>query len=363
MGVLGSRRGKSVLIEMPPGILLPQSSPQGPFVLMDSDLTPYANLTPDYVLDTIEQLGYITDARIYPLNSYENRVYQVGLEEGPPLIAKFYRPKRWTEAQIIEEHEFSTALHDLDIPVVAPLQHEQRTLFTRDAHRFALYPRRGGHAPELDNDDNLYTLGQNLGRIHALGRCQPFEHRPALSIEAFGHASRALLLENDWLPKTLIEAYSTITTHLLEKIEAIFAQVPYQAFRIHGDCHPGNILWRDDKPNFVDLDDARNGPAIQDLWMLLSGERPRQQEQLLHLLAGYQEFCEFHPAELRLIESLRTLRLMHYAAWLARRWEDPAFPMHFPWFNTERYWSEHILELREQMAQLDEPPLVINPYN
>lgn len=323
--------------------------------------TPYANLTPDAVLDAVESLGLISDARVFPLNSYENRVYQVGIEDGEPIIAKFYRPARWTDEQIIEEHIFSQDLRDLEVPVVPPREINDRTLFEYNGYRFALYPRRGGHAPELGDDEVLFSLGQQLGRIHALGKSTPFKHRPTLSVEQFGHHSRALLLEQNFIPPSVRLAYETITEQLLEKVENLFAQAPFTNIRLHGDCHPGNILWRNDKPNFVDLDDARNGPAIQDLWMLLSGDPLQQQIQLATLIEGYEMFCEFDPRELSLIESLRTLRLMHYAAWLARRWDDPAFPMHFPWFNTERYWSEHILELREQLYALDQPTLRLAP--
>lgn len=324
--------------------------------------TPYAALGPDVVLDAVESLGYLSDARVYALNSYENRVYQVGIEDGEPLIAKFYRPNRWTDDQIAEEHAFSHQLADLDVPVVPPLTLDNRSLFQYQTpqgytYRFALYPRKGGQAPELDNDDNLYTLGKHIGRIHNLGKAAQFQHRPALDINAFGHSSRRFLLDHQFVPPALTESYATLTEHLLEKCEALFSLIDYQAIRVHGDCHPGNILWRNDAPNFVDLDDARNGPAVQDLWMLLSGDRMRMTQQLGHFLDGYEEFCDFSRAELSLIEALRTLRLMHYAAWLARRWQDPAFPQAFPWFNTERYWAEHILELREQMAALDEPPL------
>lgn len=319
---------------------------------------PYASLSPDCVIQAVESLGYISDARIFPLNSYENRVYQVGIDEAEPLIAKFYRPERWDDQQIIEEHQFSLALAELEIPVVPPLFNKAgETLFYFDTFRFALYPRRGGYAPELDNDDNLFILGRYLGRIHALGKTQNFQHRPTLDVDSFAAANSEFLLENQFIPAELRPAYSSLCDHLLEKLYRLFKQYPFTAIRMHGDCHPGNILWRNDIPNFVDLDDARNGPAMQDLWMLLSGSRERQQQQLVNLLEGYEEFCEFNSAELNLVEGLRTLRLMYYAAWLARRWHDPAFPLNFPWFNTEKYWAEHILELREQLAALDEPPL------
>lgn len=325
------------------------------------DPTPYAKLTQDVVMDAIESLGLLSDARVFPLNSYENRVYQVGIEDAQPIIAKFYRPNRWSKQQIVEEHRFSQELADLEVPVVAPNSIEGETLFEYQDYCFALYERKGGHAPELDNDDVLYTLGQVLGRMHALGKQNQFEFRPQINIDEFGHQSQEFLLTNNFVPSSLLDAYQTTTDQLLQKITVHFKATDIENIRLHGDCHAGNILWRNDKPNFVDLDDARSGPAIQDIWMLLSGERERQLVQLSNIVEGYEMFCEFPIQQLSLIESLRSLRLMNYAAWLAKRWDDPAFPMHFPWFNTERYWSEHILELREQLFNLDQPALQLYP--
>ena len=317
--------------------------------------TNYHELTPDTVIDAVESIGVFSDSRILALNSYENRVYQVGIEDEAPLIAKFYRPRRWSDAQILEEHTFTQTLADLDIPVVPPLQFDDKTLLEHCGYRFALYKRYGGHAPELDNPEHLEVIGRLMGRIHACGKAQPFEHRPAVDIQSYGTESRRFLLENDFIPGDLIPAYESVSRDLLTKIEAVFAQVDYQALRLHGDCHVGNMLWRDDQPHFVDFDDARNGPAIQDLWMLLSGDYSQRCLQISDILESYSEFCDFNRAELQLIEPLRALRLLHYSAWLARRWSDPAFPHSFPWFNTERYWAEHVLSLREQMAVLDEP--------
>jgi Ser/Thr protein kinase RdoA (MazF antagonist) len=325
-----------------------------------TNLHPYEKLTPDLVLDAVEACGYLSDARILALNSYENRVYQVGIEGSSPLIAKFYRPERWTTEQIIEEHEFTQALKDLEISVVPPmLDDEGKSLREFAGFRFSLYLRQGGHAPNLDDFDALLSLGRTLGRIHALGKARLFTHRPTLNIQSFARDSYDYLLANDFIPSGLKIAYQTLGADLISRCEAIFARVKYTPIRLHGDCHPGNILWRDEAAHFVDFDDARNGPAIQDLWMLLSGDREQQTAQLSEVLDGYQEFCDFDFAELPLIEALRTLRIMHYSAWLARRWTDPAFPHHFPWFNSERYWAEHILELREQLSALQEPPLVI----
>ncbi len=325
-----------------------------------TNLHPYEKLTPDLVLDAVEACGYLSDARILALNSYENRVYQVGIEGSSPLIAKFYRPERWTTEQIIEEHEFTQALKDLEISVVPPmLDDEGKSLREFAGFRFSLYLRQGGHAPNLDDFDALLSLGRTLGRIHALGKARLFTHRPTLNIQSFARDSYDYLLANDFIPSGLKIAYQTLGADLISRCEAVFSRVKYTPIRLHGDCHPGNILWRDDAAHFVDFDDARNGPAIQDLWMLLSGDREQQTAQLSEVLDGYQEFCDFDFAELPLIEALRTLRIMHYSAWLARRWTDPAFPHHFPWFNSERYWAEHILELREQLSALQEPPLVI----
>jgi Ser/Thr protein kinase RdoA (MazF antagonist) len=321
---------------------------------------PYEGLTPDRILNAVEAQGYLSDARILALNSYENRVYQVGLDDGPPLIAKFYRPGRWNDAQILEEHRFILELAELDIPVVPPLRNTGgQSLFHFEGFRLALYPRQGGHAPELDRLDNLVVLGRFLGRIHAAGQQQGFQHRPNVDIKSYGLDSFHFLREHRFIPLELEPAYTSLCEDLLGRIQQQFQRFNYTAIRLHGDCHPGNILWRDDRPHFVDFDDARNGPAIQDLWMLLSGDREQQSLQMQKLLQGYEQFCDFNLAELQLVESLRTLRIMHYAAWLARRWDDPAFPLNFPWFNTQRYWSQHILELREQLAVLDELPLQI----
>ncbi|HWI41615.1 MAG TPA: serine/threonine protein kinase [Verrucomicrobiae bacterium] len=318
---------------------------------------PFQSLTPATVMDAVESCGFRCDCRVFPLNSYENRVYQVGIEEGQPLVAKFYRPERWSDGQILEEHAFCFELAEHELPVVAPISRGGESLFRSGGFRFALYPRQGGHAPEFDNLDNLLILGRMLGRMHRIGAVRPFLHRPSLDSAGFGHAS-VELIAGRFIPPEYRESYQAVAGQLLEGIDAIFAGVPdLRRIRAHGDCHVGNILWRDGAPHFVDFDDARMAPAVQDLWMMLSGERPRKTAQLAELLEGYREFNDFDPRELRLVEALRGLRMLHYSAWLARRWEDPIFPRTFPWFNTTRYWGEHILELREQLAALSEPPL------
>ena len=319
---------------------------------------PFQLLTPSFIMDAVESQGLRCDCRTFALNSYENRVYQVGIDEGEPLIAKFYRPGRWSDAQIIEEHQFCLELADHELPVVAPRTNAAgATLFYHEGFRFALYPRQGGHAPEFDNLDNLLILGRMLGRIHCIGAIKPFVHRPVLDSLSFGHASVALIVER-FIPEEYRPSYTAVTGQLLEAIDGCLADAgPLRYIRTHGDCHAGNILWRSGAPHFVDFDDARMAPAVQDFWMMLSGERPRQTAQLVELIEGYREFYDFQPRELRLIEALRALRMLHHCAWLARRWEDPMFPRTFPWFNTVRYWGEHILNLREQLAVLAEPPL------
>ncbi|MDX1698779.1 MAG: serine/threonine protein kinase, partial [Thiohalobacterales bacterium] len=325
----------------------------------DEPAVDYARLTPDVLLDAVEACGYRTDGRLLALNSYENRVYQVGLEDATPLIAKFYRPGRWSNEAILEEHAFAGELAAQEIPVVAPLVINGTTLHAAHGYRYALYPRQGGHWPELNSREEREWMGRFIGRMHAVGATRPFRHRPTVDIDSFGRQASHYLLEQGFIPPHIEQAYETLVSDLLDRITGIFARAgDVTRIRLHGDCHPGNILWTDDGPHFVDLDDCRTGPPVQDLWMLLSGERHDMQPQLTDILDGYLLFHEFDPRELQLIEPLRTLRMIHYAAWLARRWEDPAFPAAFPWFNTDRYWEEQILALREQAARLDEPPLV-----
>ncbi len=338
---------------------------------MEADARPpYADLTPDRVLDALESVGQLGDGRLLALNSYENRVYQVYLEDGQIVVAKFYRPARWTDAAIEEEHRFTLELAAREIPVVAPLVLHERTLHEFGGFRFAVYPRRGGRVPELDDPQVLEWVGRFIGRIHAVGRVHPFAHRPALDIATFGEEPSDYLLSAGWIPADLVDAYSSAVNMALDGVRRCFERAGAVAtLRLHGDCHAGNILWTEPRvvsgsqtpveggPHFVDFDDCRTGPAVQDLWMLLSGERPDMARQLADVLAGYEDFCELDPRELHLVEALRTLRLIHYSAWLARRWVDPAFPAAFPWFNTQRYWQDRILELREQIPAMEEPPL------
>lgn len=326
---------------------------------MDTDAHPFALLSPELVIDAVESTGRLSDLRVFPLNSYENRVYQIGLEGELPVIAKFYRPERWSDAQILEEHRFSQQLQEEELPVVAPLAGEDgETLFRYQNFRFALFPRRGGHAPELDDPDTQLSLGRLLARLHSVGAREPYQARPTLDARSFGRDSVELIGER-FIPTDLRPAYVSLCNDLLARIEPLLRESKPQQLRTHSDCHRGNIISRDQQWYFVDLDDSRMTPAVQDVWMLLSGDRHERSAQLSEILAGYNEFRDFDLKEIALIEALRTLRLMHHAAWLARRWEDPAFPLAFPWFGSGRFWADHILELREQLAALDEPPLPV----
>jgi len=320
---------------------------------------PFDTLTPSFVLNAVDHHGYISDGRILALNSYENRVYQVGIEDDEPIIAKFYRPDRWTDAQILEEHHLCAELVEQELPVVPPLIKEDESLFQYGDFRLALYPRKGGHAPELDNLDNLLIMGRFLGRMHLVGAVEPFQHRPAISCKHYGYDSAALIKEK-FMPSHICDSYDAVVGEILKIIDKIYIDSDDEEYiRVHGDCHVGNILWRNDAPHFIDFDDSRMAPAIQDVWMLLSGDRARQTAQLNEIIEGYNEFAEFPLQQIKLIESLRTLRIMYFSAWLAKRWDDPAFPRAFPWFNTTQYWEQHILDLREQLGDLNEPAIQI----
>jgi Ser/Thr protein kinase RdoA (MazF antagonist) len=324
----------------------------------------YSALGPDEVLNAVESCGFETSGRMLALNSYENRVYRVELEDDSSgrrfVVAKFYRPQRWSDETIREEHAFSLELAEDEIPVVAPLLVDGLSLHTHAGYRFALYPLQGGRWPDLETTDDMIWMGRFIARIHNVGGKHPFEQRPEISIQHLGREPAEYLQTNGFIPSHIEAAYRTLTDDLLLGIEAAFDRAgTYTTLRLHGDCHRGNVLWTDKGPHFVDLDDCCSGPAIQDLWMLLSGERAEMTGQLCDLLEGYNDFAELNLRELNLIEALRTLRIMHYAAWLARRWDDPAFPLAFPWFNNTNYWEGHILELREQMSRLQEPVLVV----
>ncbi len=318
----------------------------------------FAGLEPDTVLDALQALGVEGDGRLLALNSYENRVYQAGVDGGAPVVVKFYRPGRWDEAALREEHRFVAELAAAEIPVVPALVLNGDTLHRHAEYWFAVYPRQGGRSPDLDRLDTLEWTGRLMGRIHAIGSTAAFHARPALDPQTFGEQPRDWLLAQALIPAELRPAWEAASRQAIDAAKRCYERAgELSLIRLHGDCHAGNLLWTDDGPHFVDFDDCRTGPAIQDLWMLLSGERNERISQLSALLAGYEDFFAFEPRELHLIEALRTLRLLHYSAWLAMRREDPAFLQAFPWFGSVQYWQDRILELREQIALMDEPPL------
>ena len=332
---------------------------------------PYARLSPAEVLDALASVGLHGDGRLMALSSYENRVYQAHLEDGARVVAKFYRPERWSREQIQEEHDFAAELVAAEVPAVAPLVLEAATVHEHDGFLFSVSPWRGGRGPELDDWEVLEWIGRFLARLHTVGAARPFVSRPALTVQTFGEASRDWLLAHEAVPLDMQSRWRDVCDRALEKIASCadsvsaggrFSLENATQIRLHGDCHPGNILWTPADlpgggPHFVDLDDARSGPAVQDLWMLLSGDRRQRTGQLSALLEGYEQFRNFDRRELALIEPLRTLRLIHYSAWLARRWQDPIFPINFPWFGTSDYWKGQADQLEEQIEAIDEAPL------
>lgn len=324
---------------------------------------PYSALNPDLVLNALESAGFRCDGRLLALNSYENRVYQVGTEDGSSVVAKFYRAGRWSDAAILEEHGYLTELAHAELPVVPPLGVGGNSLYRYGGFRFAVFPRQGGYAPEFNESLTLVRMGRLLARIHAIGALRPYQHRPALDIESFGEEPVEHLLANAVVPTEAASDYRSAASLALDAVRRCYDRAgPAMSLRLHGDCYAGNVLWTDDGPHFVDFDDSRMGPAVQDIWMLLSGDRFAMTRQLTDLVAGYRGFFDFDTRELHLIEALRTLRLIHYTAWLARRWDDPAFPAAFPWFGTARYWQDRIVELHQQVARMAEPPLELSEH-
>ena len=324
----------------------------------------YDALTPDVVLDALSDLGLAVDGRMTALSSYENRVYQVMLDDNSSVVAKFYRPERWTDAQILEEHSFAAELMAQEVPLVGPLSLHGNTLQHTHDFAFSVSPRRGGRLPELDDAEVLEWIGRFIARIHNVGAKQNFVSRPALNVSTFGIESRDWLIESRTIPMDQQTEWLTVCNQAINIATHKFAEHPAHNIRLHGDCHPGNILWTptdlpNGGPHFVDLDDARMGPAIQDLWMLLSGDRAERTQQLSMLLDGYEQMRELNRSELALIEPLRTLRLIHYSAWLARRKDDPAFVQHFSWFGSSDYWAGQTHMLVEQCEAMQEDPLYV----
>ncbi|WP_419811605.1 serine/threonine protein kinase [Bacterioplanoides sp.] len=324
---------------------------------------PYSRLTPTAVMDAVESLGFLCDARVFALNSYENRVYQVGIEEQNPLIVKFYRPRRWSKSCIQEEHDFLHELKQQELPVIAPLEINNQTLFEFDGFYFSLFPRQGGHAPEISNEDDLELLGRWLGRLHLIGEKTHFKHRPQIAGVPDLELASQQVLSSGLMPDEYQAAYTSLITDLRQEIQQAYLPQAQTQIRLHGDLHSGNLLLRDENLYLVDFDDCLTGPAMQDIWMLLSGDRYEQQQQLQVICEGYEMFRPFPTNELPLIEALRTLRMIKYAAWLCVRWQDPAFPAAFPWLTSHQFWSQHTLSLREQLAALREPTIQLPNFN
>ncbi|NBW89920.1 MAG: serine/threonine protein kinase [Gammaproteobacteria bacterium] len=314
---------------------------------------PFAGLTPDVVIESLERLGIECDGRLFALNSYENRVYQVGVGAQEMRVLKFYRPGRWTDAQILEEHAFTRELLAADLPVAAPEIIDGTTLLHHAGLRYALFPRLAARAVEIDARGSLELIGRTLGRMHAVGARARFAVRPALTSERLGWHARDVLLDSPLLDESLADKYAEVSGELLEAVDAAIERVgPAASIRLHGDCHLGNILWNERGPVFVDLDDCMMGPRIQDLWMFLSGSEDEREAQWRELVAGYRQFHDVEKFERELVEPLRALRMVHHAAWIASRWNDPAFPRAFPWFTSPRFWQEHVSDLWQQLALL-----------
>jgi len=320
---------------------------------------PFDALDPGAVFAAAESIGLDPSGRLFALNSYENRVYQLGEEDGTLWVLKFYRPARWSDAQIEEEHAFTFELAAAELPVAAPRLCDGESLFEHESLRFAAFPYLAGRAPELDDHATLALLGRTLARIHAVGGRRQFAHRPTLDLARLGLRAREAVRASGFVPDALTEQYARVSEQIIERIRQCFDGFgPLPRVRIHGDCHGGNILWRENGPVFVDLDDCMAGPRIQDLWMFLSGDAANQQASWAALMEGYEVFGEFDYAELTLVEALRSLRILHYASWIASRWHDPAFPRAFPWFGEARFWERHIADLFEQLAAMDDPPIL-----
>ena len=320
--------------------------------------TPYFGLGPDLILNALDRVGWKTTGKLIPLNSFENRVYQIGVydeEREFDVVAKFYRPGRWSQNQLLEEHEFTFNLSEFELPVIAPIRINQESLFKVDKFQFAVFEKIGGRAPNLEDDSVLSWIGRLIGPIHAVSATQSFRYRPSMSAGQFGREPVDFIINNGFMPAELRETYEGLVDLALTAIDGALKGAENSSFiRLLGDCHPGNILWMEDGPSFVDLDDAVMGPAIQDLWMLLSGDREAMALQLRKVLIGYEQFMTFDYQQVALIEPLRTLRIINYAGWLAQRWNDPAFQVAFPWFGSQRYWEEHLGHIREQIGLMQE---------
>ena len=319
----------------------------------------FIDLTPDLILDAIESVGVYAESGLLALNSYENRVYQFKADGGLRYVVKFYRPERWSKEQIQEEHDFAFELAEAEVPVVAPILYNGQSLFEHEGYLFVLFPSVGGRLFEVDNLDQLDVMGRLIGRMHQVAKTKPFTYRPTVTCDEYLHTAKVHLQKSNLVPMGINTAFYTILDLVIEQAQKQYKDV--QSIRLHGDCHVGNILWAGDALMFVDLDDSRQGPAIQDLWMMLSGDRATQLLQLDTLVNAYEEFCDFDHSQLKLIEPLRAMRIIHYMGWVAKRWSDPAFVRNFTWFADDKYWEQQILALKEQLAALQEAPLKLLP--
>lgn len=321
---------------------------------------PYDRLSPDTILNAVDSQGFESDGSYTALNSYENRVLQIGLNDAAPVVTKFYRPQRWSDQAILEDHQFSLTLKTAEIPVVAPLQNSKKeTLFEFEGFRFAVFPKQGGRTPNLENRENLSWIGRFLGRIHQVSKHMPFQHRQNLFADSVTENNTDWILNSPFIPPEYRSIYQAMTSALIEKITDAFNRVAPKMISIHGDVHAGNILWTEEGPHFVDMDDCQTGPAVQDFWMLLSGDEAEMAQQLSSIIQGYSVFCDFDLRELQLIEALRSMRLINYTVWLAKRWDDPAFIKAFTWFDTHAYWHEHVTILEQQLARFELPTMNI----
>ncbi|PHM58001.1 serine/threonine protein kinase [Xenorhabdus hominickii] len=326
---------------------------------MESKAFNFQNITPDLIMDALGQSGLYIDSGLTELNSYENRVYQFMDEERKRYVVKFYRPLRWSQQQIQEEHDFAHELLQADLPIATPLMFDGQTVLKHEGFFFALFPSVGGRQYESDNFDQLEDVGQLLGKIHQIGRQKPFSVRPTISLDEYLSQPYQYFSGCELIPARHKNDFF-VALDELNKVVASQWHDNWQVQRLHGDCHAGNILWRDEAW-FVDLDDARNGPAVQDLWMLLNGSRQERLVQLDILLESYTQFTDFDPKTLALVEPLRAMRMVYYLAWVARRWQDPAFPKAFPWMADSDFWNQQISLFYEQIRLLQEPPLQLNP--
>lgn len=323
-----------------------------------NNLRPYDSLSPAVVMDAIESVGYRCTGLVNPLNSYENRVYEVGVENALPVIAKFYRPNRWSFAQIREEHIFANQLEEAEVPVVAAIKIDGESLFEYEGYTFCLYEKRGGRSIELIEDEDFRTMGRLIGRIHSIGSLGGYEHRETISPKLYGWDNLEYLRTSKLVPADILPAYDSVVVQLLNQIDTLWKNYEgIEHVRLHGDCHLGNIL-KDTEIFFVDLDDSLMGPAVQDLWLFATGGRSNMLRQFGLLIDGYTQVRGFDYRQLQLVEAMRSLRMIHYTAWIAKRWEDPTFKHNFAFLDTYEYWNSHLQSLREQMAELHEPMLI-----